>query len=403
VRPLFLAALSACGLSEILPGRAVLDAAGAAAFVPPLPSPAAYTGPPAGAVPALPIQVFGLFYELDLVLVSQHADWHMHEYARVSTPDGPLWLAKDSRTDRVQIITTDRADATSILANVPVPRRVAPLSVVDRSAGRRVDVRLETSTPAGEPVVVEARGRLPSRPPGARNGNTMGHSHQAVAAALDIARMGPIDARLSIGGRPQRFRRLLGLVPFRFALAQAQAGFAVASYVQRPAEGGFLLERPGLSPEDPVTGAPGWPVQATERWSVTAAQLHHSDGLTDTTVHLVDGGVSRIVLRQHGRADPVLDLWVRPALPDLRRPFATPVESAFRLDVNGEVGHAAGRIRVTPEGGGHRVEILPDAPAWMAGRPIGGTVRPHAGGFAVELRRTPAVPAAAVSAAAPGI
>lgn len=395
MRPLLLAALSACGLAEILPGRAVLDAAGAAAFVTPRPSPAAYTGPPVGDVPALPLQVFGLFYDLDLVLVSQHPDWHMHEYARVSTPDGPLWLAKDSRTDRVQIITTDRPDAASILGNVPVPRRIAPLHVTDRSAGRRVDVRLETSTPTGEPVLVEARGRLPARPPGARNGNTMGHSHQAVAAALDIARMGSIDARLSIGGRPQRLRRILGLVPFRFVLAQAQAGFAVASFVQRPVDGGFLLERPGRSPVDPVSGAPGWPVASTERWAVSPDRLHHTDGLTDTTVLLVEGGVSRVVLRQFGRETPVLDLWISPALPDLRRPFSTEVESRFRLDVNGQVGHAAGTIAVRPGDGGSTVDIRPEAPAWMASRPISGTVSPHGGGFAVELRRVEAVAAGA--------
>ena len=109
---------------------------------------------------------------------------------RGSTPDGPLWMAKDADRAKVQTIIANHPELTTRIAEVPVARFIRPLMVEDRSEGRRVDVSISYENSAGVPVEVEYRGRLPCTAPAKRNGHTMGHSAHAVAVALDLERFG---------------------------------------------------------------------------------------------------------------------------------------------------------------------------------------------------------------------
>lgn len=391
--PLLLTAALGCAtLDGMLPGTAVLDAAAVAAWPGPRPADVRYTGPARTDHVVLPLQVFGVYYDLDVVLVSEHPDWDMHEYARVQTPDGPLWMAKDANRDKVQTIVADHPELQSRIAEVPVQRFVRPLRVEDRSEGRRIDVSLSYINSDGDPVSVDYRGRLPRKAPPKRNGHTMGHSAHAVAVALDLERFGTGGrARIAIDGEHVKLDRLLGLYRQRYLLRQAQGGVAVTSFRQQPsADGGFLVVRPAAGATDPATGAAGWPTHRTERWTATPDRATFDDGWTRQTHRFVDGGLARSTVHQYGREDPVTDLWFDPALPDLSRHFEGEATSRFRMDINGQPGHGTGTVVAWWEDGVAHVALRPSAPRWLADRPLDGTVsfRPD-GAVLVETHRAP--------------
>lgn len=388
---LLLACLLACGLKRYLPAGPALRGTELSAFEADL-SPPACTAP--AATPVLPLQIFGLYYDLDLVVVSRGTGWDMHEYARVRLPDGELWLAKDSRPDGVQTITAAVGDIEAWVPEAAVPRRRGEVEVSAVEEGRRVALWLAYTNPAGQAVRVEAEARVQDRPPGRRNGSTMGHSRQAAAVALDLERFGPARrVRMELDGQRARIRRLLGLVPFRYLLAQAQGGIMVADQVQRPVEGGFELLRPGPGAVDPATGEPGWPTASTERWTVEAegegrSRAVREDGRVRLVYHFVQGGLARAEAWQAGRELPVTVLHISPPLPDLGCGHGLRGQSRFRLDINGQEGQGTGTIEAVVDEAGARLAIRPTAPWWLADRPMDGEVlRGADGSFHLRTRR----------------
>lgn len=338
----------------------------------PGPSGAAYTGAPrVGPWPVLPLQVWGLRYGLDVVLESRHPDWIMHEYARVDLPDGPLWLAKDAAPDGLQTITADVPDIEAWVPEIPVPRVRGPLEVVDRSDAVNADLALRYTNPHGDPVDVHYLGPLPTRPSSPRNGNTMGHSRQSLAALLDLYLFQPGGhVALSIGGEPVPIRRLFGLYPMKFLLAQTQGGLAVADYRQSAEDGGFVLQRPG--------GTDPWPTHAVEawRWEADGRWIRRDGPVTTLRYHFVEGELDRAQVWQAGdAARPVVDVLFRPALPDVRRPFAGETVSSFTVDLNDQQGHGLGEVRCRWEGDEVVVALRPTAPHWFADRPMDTRIR----------------------------
>lgn len=387
--PIFWLTLLACTapLRRVLPEGAVLSAEAAAAFDTVVPSPVAYSGPSLLGAPLPPVQLFGVYYGVDVVIVSDHPDWDMHEYARLDTPQGPLWMAKDSDNDYVQTISADIDALDTWAAEVPVPRQRVPVSVTEEWDGRRLRFAMDYTNPAGEPVSVTVKGTVPRRPPGQRNGNTMGHSRQAVAAVLDLERMGHrARAQISIDGEPYRVHRLLGLYSMQFLLQQAQVGFAIADFSARPADGGLHIVRPGADGVD-------WPTRASESWSQEATEdglsvLRYDDGYLVRTYAFIDGGLAWAQITQHGRDIPVLDARFSPALPDLTRPFEGEAESRFRFDVNGQIGHGTGAVRARwATDDAVVIEIAGQQPSWLLERPMVGTLRYTDGAARVRIRR----------------
>jgi hypothetical protein len=391
VLPMFLSSCAA--LHRLLPQGPALSARERQPWSSPVsPSGVRYTGEPLVAFPVLPVQLWGLHYAIDLVLVSDHPDWTMHEYARIDLPDRSLWLIKDADVDGDQSVVADLDDIQSWLPEIPVPRVAAPVAVRDASDAGRVDLQLEGQTPTGQAVQLSYRGKRPQRPPGKRNGSTMEHSRRAVAAVLDLA--GQVhggDVALSIDGQPRRIQRLFGIYPMKFVLDQYQAGFAVASFTQRPAAGGFKLVRP----------APGvdWPTHSHEAWSDDGRWLHRYDPIVNLHYDLpptqdMEGRELRELhggtVEQVGHELPVLQLRLDRALPDLRRPFEGHAISTFVLDINGQQAHGTGTIEAwwTPDG--PVVEVRPTAPWWLAERPMRTEIRyGEEGQVEVSIARIP--------------
>jgi hypothetical protein len=357
--------LLGCGLRDLAPGPPVLSPAERAAFDAPVPARVTYTSEPRVAFPVLPVQVWGLRYALDIVLVSEHPDWVMHEYARVDLPDGPLWLAKDAGVDYEQTIVASVPDIRTWVPEVPVRRVEGPLDVVDAGDADTIDLTFRYTNPKGQPVEVHYGGPMPTKPSSPRNGNTMGHSAKTVAALLDLHLFRPGgDAEITIGGEPTGVKRLWGLYPMKFALAQTQGGLAVASYRQEPADGGFRLVRPA---------AGEWPTEADERWIVDGDTASR-EGPVTLRYRWRDGELVRAQAWQAGVDVPVTDVVFSPALPDVRRAWEGVVESRFAVDIAGQPGHGVGTVKAWWEGDTVIVETVPEAPHWFASRPMRGVI-----------------------------
>lgn len=398
--------LLGCGVKRYLPGPPALDDAQVQALRVPSASGVRYLDEARQAVPLLPVQIFGLFYGLDIVVVSRHPDWDMHEYARVDLPDGALWLAKDSRSGSlVQGIVADLDDIDTWLPEVPVPRRQGVVQVEGEGAqkgdGRRVDLRIAYENLDGQQVQVEVRGTVKKKPPPRRNGSTMGHSAQAAAVALDLQRFGSAGrTRMRFDGERVGVRHLLGIYPMRFLLEQVQAGLVVTDMVQRAEEDGLRVQRPGPGATDPVTGQPGWPTATAqdEVWTVRAEDgetlVELQGPVTTLRYAFVDGELVRAEVWQVEREDPVLRLFLHPALPDLRRRFEGQADSTLEVEVGGQPGHATGTLSARwTDADTVSLDFQPTAPWWFADRPMAGQLRHDADGSAhLVLSRVPVEP-----------
>lgn len=381
--------LGGCPLRDVLPGPAVRTGNARAAFeaaAPPVTTegaPVVYSGPPRTAYPVLPVQVWGLRYALDLVLVSDSPDWVMHEYARIDLPDGPLWIAKDAGRDREQSIVADIDDIESWVPEAPVRRHRRELVVDDNSSPEALDLHLAYENTLGQSVEVRYSGEIPTRASDPRNGNTMGHSAGSVAALLDLYlfRIGG-KAQISINEEPRKLHRLLGLLPEVYLLAQVQGGFAVTDFCQGAAPGGFTLRRPCTATD--------WPTRSEEAWEVGEdGWASRTGGPTELRYHFTEGELDRAVALQVGVAEPLVTVVVSPRLPDLRRPFAGESRSDFVVDINGQEGHGTGCIRTRwTDADTVAVELIPTAPHWFADRPMRGEVHHGPDGTAVTMQRS---------------
>jgi hypothetical protein len=256
------------------------------------------------------------------------------------------------------------------MPEIPAPRIEAPIALTDKSHGRDIDISISYTNPAGEAVAVTAAGRMPNKPPSKRNGSTMGHSRDVVAAVLDLERFGTrINGTMAFDEKPARFKRIMGLMPFRFLLKQTQAGLVVTNFRQSASEDGFTLTRP--SPSEP-----DWPTAASEGWATTENGAQYDNGINRFDYRFVGGELSQVQVFQHGVKNPTLNLQIQPALPDLRRHFEGEISSQFVMDVNGQRGHGTGTITATwVDTQTVRVTVTPTEPWWLADRPMESIIR----------------------------
>lgn len=361
--------LACAALKDVAPGKPVLDAAGRSVYDSPRPSEVVYTTAPRIPGAVIPVQVFGLRYALDLVLVSDHPDWVMHEYARIDLPSGPLWMAKDAGVDREQTITAPIEDIDTWVPEVPVRRLSGPVVVEDVSTDTTLKLHIRYVNPKGQPVDVRYEGPLPTQPSNPRNGNTMGHSAKTVAALLDLHlfRIGG-KASIRIDGEERKLHKLLGLLPERYLLAQTQGGFAITDMVQADAPSGLTVKRPGVAVD--------WPTLGTELWTSDGDWLVRDNPVVTLKAHRVAGEIDRMQAWQVGVDVPVTDITFSPALPDVRRLWIGPAESRFVVDIAGQKAHGVGRVETRWVGTDTvQMDVLPEAPAWFASRPIRYTIQ----------------------------
>lgn len=328
--------------------------------------PVAYTAAPQVSFPVVPLLPWGVAYDLDLVLVDRDPAWDMHEYARVSTPDGPLWLAKDARIGTLaqEVVTDAPAD---FLPELPVSRHRRPVQVVDRSDADWIDVSLSYTNADGVPVDVTYVGPPPDAQEPRRNGSTMGHSRDAVLAVLDVsATAWARRATVRYHGDRRAARRLGGVLPFEMALVQAQGGLARADLTLAGTDDGLVIVH--ATAQGPVQTA--WTTEAEgDRLTITQRQPLRDLVVTgewrDETWE-----IDRMTVRQWGRGAPVTEVTFAPPLPDARRRFDGEAVSRFVIDVNGQEGLAVGEVIAAWHGDQFVLDVRPEAPWWVAERPM---------------------------------
>jgi hypothetical protein len=379
-----LVSLVGCELTRMLPKGPVVDEkTRSAVWSDHQPSEVDYTDAPRVDHPVLPFMIFGLTYDLDVVLVSNHPDWEMHEYARLLTPNGPVWLAKDTRrSNGNQILVGDAEVLRDRLPEIPLRRHPSGLTVRDRSSDGELDLEFAYENVDGEQVRAEYRGPVPDRQLPRANGSTMGHSRHQVMAVLDLPRRNFGDsASISIGGRQRRITRMLGLQPMRLALTQTQGGIPEADVTFDSLE--------DVDDDMPVAGfrsqhrLPG-DLEMTRRWasttvrdSVVVYQRSAWRTLAYRFARRPDGALeltgARVV--DHRDDHTTFRLEFSPALPDLRRPFDGSHESRVVMDVGEGRNHAVGTVEVRSDADRVEVRVRASRPWWVADRCVDSSIR----------------------------
>jgi len=338
--------------------QAILDTAG--------PSRARYGERRRPPGPIAPVQAFGATYGLDLVLVSDHPSWDMHELARVDTPGGPVWLCKDSRRGSLeQTIVADVADLAHRLPEIPLRRFQREVEVEDRGQDDQLDLTIRYVNADDEPVEITFVGAAPTGSRRKRNGSTMGHSRGHVLAALDIPSQAfAKQASVTIAGEPRGLVKVAGCVPITVALVQTQAGLSAGQWTQRVGEDGVLR----------TTHASG----AEQVWTVedegqTVVVTQRDDWRTLRHTFIRDGEaleLARCEVVQAGDSVAACVVHFCPALPDVGARLDAPWRGQWVLDVHGQPGHAHGTVHARPTDDGVLVGVRATAPRWCLDRPL---------------------------------
>ncbi len=360
--------VSACrNVKRMLPEGPVLTAKERAAWLDQPDHAVRYTGGPKVLFPVLPVQVWAATYELDLILVSQHPDWNMHEYAQLATPDGMVWLMKDAEEGTLnQFITADLENIQAWLPELPVVRKAYPVKVVDKSTERQLDLRFEYENPKGEQIVATYCGKRPTTILKKQNGSTMGHSREQLLVALHLPKRDfGKKASLQYNGKAYKMDKLLGLVPFQMALEQTQGG---ASTGQLRLQG----DAQQLTSTHIKDGA-----AVQQRWTCQSAQgrtIVQQESPLRKLVYEFEGTDTLCLkvayAQQWNKPVPGARLEFAPALPDLRRPFEGRYQSHFVLDIEGQHNNAQGIIAVEWVAGQVKVTLTPTHPWWVTDRPM---------------------------------
>ncbi len=382
------------GLKKLLPTGPVLTAQQrTASWGAPAPSAARYTGPPRSACPVLPLLPFGVTYDLDLVLVSRHPDWDMHELAAIQTSDGPIWLAKDAHRGTLdQSIVADLPGLDTFLPELPVARHHHPLEIEDRSTDAHIDLTASYTNPKGQHTRLSYQGPWPAGPQRKRNGSTMGHSRRQLMAALDVSHKSfARRAAIAYNGRPTPLKRLAGLLPFAVALKQTQGGLATGHFTiapDGPQRWTTTHHRPD-APDATLSWTSNTGPNGTEVTTSHPLRSIHAHFLTPQPDQLE---LHRVEVKQWPQTQaPTMALTLDRALPDLRRPFEGRHTSAFVIDIGTQKSHATGTLTAWWHADGPRLDLTPQHPWWVADRPMQSRARfLDTGAVEVLIERTDA-------------
>ena len=384
-----IATLAGCGLKRMLPQEAVIDDnERSAIWGTARPSGATYTSPSQFSVPVSPIIGWGVAYDLDLVIVSRHPDWDMHEYAMVKTPNGPVWLAKDARADTLdQSIVADIEQIDTWLPEIPVIRKSWPLVVKDNSTDTDLDISLRYQNLDGKEVALTYQGQRPTSQMKKRNGSTMGHSAGQVMAVLDLShRDFGRRVEVVIGGENYKPESILRIKPFFMALQQVQAGFAIGHKRIRSDKEQVIMTH--LMPSGAEVEEP-WSIHVDGEFTV----LTQSTDFRKIEHRFLSVGeaqeLSSITIHQFGRETPTMEAHFNPALPDSTIAFSGTVTSRFVLDVNGQKSHGVGSITSSWQNNTATYQLSPKSPWWLADRPMTSTVTINGNEAVLETHRIP--------------
>ncbi|MEM6931873.1 MAG: hypothetical protein AAF602_33380, partial [Myxococcota bacterium] len=191
---------------------------------------------PKSQTPPLPFLAFGAHFDIDIALMPKSDEFDMIEVARLSRPDGPLWLALETNMEGDQTLVASVDDIEGIMPELPLTRKsVTTFRAEDASNGEIIDLSLSYINSRGSRVDAKFEGDAPLTTSRKRNGRTFDHSANQLLAVLDVpAQESLFKADLKIDGADVGFRKVAGIVPGRFVQTQTQGGIAVGRYQMVP-------------------------------------------------------------------------------------------------------------------------------------------------------------------------
>ncbi|MCH2022839.1 MAG: hypothetical protein MK207_10215 [Saprospiraceae bacterium] len=326
-----------------------------------------YTGPPKVDFPILPIQVWAATYELDIILVSNNKDWNMHEFAKLETLEGDLWIMKDAEEGSLdQSIVADLQNIHSWLPELPIIRKYFPVKVIDNSTQKMLDFNFSYENIKNEKVEASYFGKYPRTALKKKNGSTMGHSRNQLLAALDLPfRDFGKKASISYNGNRAKINKLLGLVPFQMALKQTQGGVSKGKFVILKENKNILTKH--LTKVEPVVQE--WSViQENNKTIVTQKNAFRSLVYEFNGVETLELKVAYV--KQWNKDKKGIRIEFSPAIPDLRRPFDGKIISNFVIDVAGKNNNAMGTVTALWENNQAHLFVNPSKPWWVTDRPM---------------------------------
>lgn len=358
-------------LKKMLPEGPALTATERNAFLNQKARTVTYTGSPQVAFPILPIQVWAATYELDLILVSKNPAWNMHEYAKLETPDGDLWVMKDAEEGSLdQYIVTDLPDVQAWLPELPVVRKSYPVQITDNSTEKMLDMAFVYENIKGEKVEATYQGKRPKTALKKKNGSTMGHSRNQLLVALDLPyRDFGKKASISYNGVPYKMDKLLGLVPFQMALTQTQGGASSGKFSMTEKNG--VLTTTHQNSEQSVDQE--WTVE-----QVSGKTIVQQKNNFRSLVYEFEGTetleLKAAYVQQWNKKEKGVRIEFSPALPDLRRPFDGEWTSNFVMDIAGQNNNAMGTVTALWKDGKAQLLVSPEKPWWVIDRPMKTTI-----------------------------
>jgi hypothetical protein len=378
--------LSACSIKRLLPKKKVLSTSKRTEILAQKRvENIQYKGDSKLDFPIIPLQVWAAAYDLDIVIVSNHPKWNMHELARLSTPDGPLWIMKDAIEPSLeQSIIANIPEVETWLPEIPVKRKYYPVEVQDKSTDQWLNLDFKYENRSGELCEIHYEGKPPTKKQPKRNGSTMGHSKDQLIAVLDLPlRNFGKKTSISFDGKPYKVKKILGLMPFKMALVQTQAGLSIGHY---------RFEKQG---EEIIQTHLDKDTICQQKWEMTAKKdgvwMEQKNELRTLAYHFEEKGpyleLSKARVQLWNAKQPDFEIHFAPALPDLRYRFEGRQVSTFIMDVNGQESHAIGQVEAYWTEDGPQLDVIPQKPWWVADRPMQAAIQFLGEGVDVKILR----------------
>ncbi|MCH2043363.1 MAG: hypothetical protein MK212_04425 [Saprospiraceae bacterium] len=328
-----------------------------------------YTDKAKTSCPILPLQVWAATYDLDIVMVSKHQAWNMHEFARVATPQGAVWLMKDAREGSLdQCLIADIPDLDFWLPELPVQRKYYPVRVEDKSTSKLLQFNFAYENILGEQVKASYKGKRIKTKMKKRNGSTMGHSQNHAMVVLDLPyRDFGKKASMQFDGKTHKIQKLLGIVPFCMALQQTQGGLSIGEFNIKQ------LSDKLLQTSHPIKDT--FAVQEWNKYPVDNGFCIEQKGDFRTLRYFFSDTLGKLELKaasaqQWNYTNESFRIEFERPLPDLRYPFQDTFQTKFVLDIGEQKSHGLGTVQAYWENDSPVLKLLPERPWWVADRPM---------------------------------
>lgn len=329
-----------------------------------------YISLPITEIPIIPFQIFAVPYKLDIVLVSDHPNIDMHEFALIDLPYGKTWIAKESQKGSLdQSIYTDDKRIETLFPEIPLPIQQCEMRIIESRKDQELDVTFEYTNLNGDSVEAHYHGSTLLKTLKKPNGSTMGHSKNQVMALLDLSsRSFGRKAEIQYNGEKAKIKKILGIRPFQMMLKQTQAGLSVGSK--------SIIERDGEihSEQGEMIKSEKWAIKSLD----TMLSFHTKNVARKIEYNFSknqsDLQFSNASIQYWNHRHKTMDISVYPPLPDLRRKFILSHSSKFVIHVN-EKALGYGRIEVSWKSLNEvapyiEILIIPEHPWWIKERPM---------------------------------